>query len=72
MFHSVAVDLFGRPLNYRDMVIKRVTGKGWGIVFVCMHTSAVRLELTESYTTDSFLMAFWRFLYTRGNPRTPL
>ena len=28
VFHSVAVDLFG-PLQYRDMVKKRVTGKGW-------------------------------------------
>ena len=55
MFHSVAVDLFG-PLKYRDMVKKRVTGKGWGVVFVCMHTSAVHLELTESYNADSFLM----------------
>ncbi len=38
------------------------------MVFVCMHTSAVHLELTESHSTDSFLMAFRRFLCARGNP----
>ncbi len=70
MFHSDAVDLFG-PLKYRDMVKKRVTGKGWGIiVFVCMHTPAVHLELTELYSTDSFLMAFRRFLWARGTPHS--
>lgn len=50
------------------MVKRRVTAKGWGIVFVCMTTSAVHLELTESYSTDSFLMAFRRFLAARGTP----
>ena len=34
IYSSVAVDLFG-PLIFRDMVNKRVTGKGWGAIFVC-------------------------------------
>ena len=45
-----------------------MTGKGWGVVFVCMNTSAVHLELAESYNTESFLMAFRRFLTVRGTP----
>ena len=44
VFNSVVVDLFS-PLEFQDMVKKRVTGKGWGVVFVYMATSAVHLEL---------------------------
>jgi hypothetical protein len=46
-FYTTAVDLFG-PLKYKDMVRKRITDKGWGIIFVCTASSAVHLELTES------------------------
>jgi hypothetical protein len=53
VFSTMAVDLFG-PLEYKDMVKKRVTGKGWGVIFVCTASSAIHLELTESYSTDAF------------------
>ena len=67
VFNSVALDLFG-PLEFRDLVKKRVTGKGWGVIFVCMATSAVHLELVESYSTESFLQALRRFICIRGTP----
>jgi hypothetical protein len=67
IFSSVAVDLFG-PLEFRDMVKKRVTGKGWGVMFVCTATTAIHIELTESYSTDSFLQALRRFVCMRGAP----
>ena len=67
IFSSVAVDLFGL-LTFRDMVNKRVTGKGSGVIFVCMATSAVHLELAESYSTDSFIHALRRFICVRGTP----
>jgi hypothetical protein len=44
VFSTTAVDLFG-PLEYRDMVKKRTTGKGWGVIFICTATSAIHLEL---------------------------
>jgi hypothetical protein len=47
VFSTTVVDLFG-PLEYKDMVKKRVTGKGWGVIFVCTASSAIHLELTES------------------------
>ena len=67
IFSSVAVDLFG-PLEFRDMVKKRVTGKGWGVMFVCTATTAIHIELTESYSTDAFLQALRRFMCMRGTP----
>jgi len=67
IFNSTAVDLFG-PMEYKDMVKKRVTGKGWGVIFVCMASSAIHIELTESYSTDSFLQALRRFMCLHGTP----
>ena len=67
IFNAIAIDLFG-PLEYRDIVNKRKTNKSWGVIFVCMATSAIHIELTESYSTDSFLQAFRRFICARGTP----
>jgi hypothetical protein len=66
---TTTVDLFG-PLEYRDMVKKRTTGKGWGVIFVCISSSAIHLELAESYSTDSFLQALQRFMCLHGSPHT--
>jgi hypothetical protein len=68
VFESTAVDLFG-PLSFQDPYNKRRTGKAWGVVFVCMATSLVHVEVTESYSTDSFLMALRRFMTVHGAPR---
>jgi hypothetical protein len=55
------VDLSG-PIEYHGTVNKRQTGKGWGVMFVCMATSAVHVEFMNTYLTDSYLMAIWRFI----------
>ncbi len=44
-------------------------GKGWGVVFVCTATPLVHVEMTQSYSTDSFLMALRRFKAKHGAPR---
>ena len=67
VFYSTAVDLFG-PLTIRDTVKKRTHGKAWGVIFTCTATSAVCLELTESYSMDSFLQTLVRFTCTHGMP----
>jgi Family of unknown function (DUF5641) len=69
VFSTTAVDLFG-SLEYKDMVRKRITGKGWGVIFVCAASSAIHFELTESYSTDSFLQALRRFMCLHGTPHT--
>ncbi len=45
------------------------TGKGWGVVFVCTATPLVSVEMTQSYSTDSFLMALRRFKAKHGAQR---
>ncbi len=67
VFESTAVDLFG-PLSFQDPYNKRRTGKAWGVVFMCTATSLIHVEVTESYSTDSFLMALRRFMTVHGAP----
>jgi len=68
IFDSTAVDLFG-PFNCVDPYNKRKTIKCWGVVFVCTATSAVHVEVAQSYSTESFLMALRNFMSIRGAPR---
>ena len=66
-FFSTAVDLFG-PLEIRDTVKRRVRKKVWGVVFVCTVIGAVHLEVSEDYSTDSFIQCLIRFINLRGTP----
>ncbi|XP_016393730.1 uncharacterized protein LOC107728153 [Sinocyclocheilus rhinocerous] len=63
-FYSCGMDCFG-PLLVK---IGRRTEKRWGILFKCMTTRAVHLDLLPSMSTDSFLMALRRFVARRGTP----
>ena len=67
IFHSTAVDLFG-PVYFSDMAKKRVKCKGWGVIFVCTATSAIHIELADSYSSDAFIKALRRFICMRGTP----
>jgi hypothetical protein len=57
IFQSKAEDLFG-PIEYQGVRNKRQVGKGWCVMFVCSATSAVLVEFMDTYSTDSFLMAY--------------
>nr|XP_055023061.1 uncharacterized protein LOC129413363 [Misgurnus anguillicaudatus] len=63
-FYSCGVDCFG-PMVIR---IGRRTEKRWGIIFKCLTTRAVHLDLLSTMSTDSFLMALRRFIARRGTP----
>ncbi|XP_047482843.1 uncharacterized protein LOC125034852 [Penaeus chinensis] len=67
-FYHTAVDLFG-PLTIRDSVKKRTYGKAFGIIFNCLVTRAVYLDLAMGYSTDDFLTTFQRFIAIRGAPK---
>ncbi len=67
VFESTAVDLFG-PLTFQDPPHnKRRKGKAWWVIFMCTATSLLHVEMTESYSTDSFLMALRRFTEHPGD-----
>ncbi|XP_022519806.2 uncharacterized protein LOC111190345 [Astyanax mexicanus] len=64
VFWSTGVDCFGPYI----IKIGRRTEKRWGIVFKCLTTHAVHLDLLTSMDTDAFLMALRRFIARRGKP----
>jgi hypothetical protein len=60
--------LFG-PFKVKGEVQKRTTGKGYGVIFTCLATRAVHVDLAQSYTTQAFLMTLRRFVSVRGYPK---
>lgn len=42
--------------------------KRWGILFKCLTTRCIHIDLLSSLDTDSFLMSFRRFIARRGTP----
>ena len=65
-FNSVGIDFFGPLLTktgHRGSQQKR-----YCLLITCLSTRAVHLELAQSLSTDSFLMALRRFIARRGKP----
>ena len=62
-----AIDLFG-PFKIKDEVKKRTIGKTHGVVFNCLATRAVHVDLAADYSTEKFLMVLRRFVSIRGFP----
>ena len=63
-FYSAGVDCFG-PFN---ITIGRRTEPRWGIIWKCMTTRAVYLDLLDSLDASAFLLSFSRFRSRRGTP----
>ena len=66
-WNAVEIDLFG-PFEIRDEVNKRRTGKAYGVIFVCLPSTAVHLDIANDYSTNAFLIVFRRFVSLRGFP----
>ena len=66
-WHCTAIDFFGQ-FKIHDEVKKRTTGKAYGVIFNCLGTRAVHVELAPDYSTEKFLMALRRFVSLRGYP----
>ena len=61
---NVGIDYFG-PFN---TVVGRRQEKRYGALLTCFSTRAVHLELAHYLTSDSFILAFRRFVNRRGAP----
>ena len=63
-FYSAGMDCFG-PMTVKS---GRRVEKRWGLIFKCLTTRAIHLELLTNMSADSFLMALSRFKSRRGRP----
>ena len=65
-FTNSGVDLFG------PFFVKRGRGqaKVYGVIFTCLATRAIHLEIADSLTTDSFINTLRRFIARRGEVKT--
>lgn len=63
-FYSTGMDCFG-PLEVK---IGRRVEKRWGILYKCLTTRAVYIDLINSLDSDSFLMSLRRLIARRGKP----
>ncbi|XP_049329393.1 uncharacterized protein LOC111189354 [Astyanax mexicanus] len=63
-FYSTGVDCFGPYM----IKIGRRSEKRWGILFKCLTTRAVHIDILTSIDMDAFLMALRRFIARRGKP----
>lgn len=61
----VGVDYFG-PLN---VIVNRGTQKRWGVLFTCLTTRGIHLEIAHSMDTSSCIMAIRNFEGRKGTPR---
>lgn len=63
-FFSTGIDCFG-PMQVK---VGRRSEKRWGLLFKCLTTRAVHIEVLSSINADSFLMALRRFISRCGKP----
>ena len=50
---SIGIDLFG-PFEIQGEVNKRSTGKVYGIIYFCLPSTVVHLDVAIDYSTDAF------------------
>ena len=65
-FSNTAIEMFG-PLHIK--LNRKTVKEAQVVIFACMTTRAVHLEIVNDKTADAFLMAFRRFASLRGHPR---
>lgn len=61
-FSHVGIDYFG-PLEVKK---GQFLEKHWGVIFTCLSSQAIHLEVVSKLDTDSCINAIWQFLCQRG------
>lgn len=64
-FHYTACDYFG---PFKVKVGRNKTAKHYGVIFTCLNTRAVHLEMAVDCSTMEFMQALRRFFTIRGYP----
>ena len=65
-FYFTSCDYFG---PYKVKIGRNKTAKRYGVIFTCLNTRAVHLELAVDCTTMDFLQVLRRFFAIRGYPK---
>ncbi|XP_067948768.1 uncharacterized protein [Watersipora subatra] len=65
-FTNVGIDVFG-PFYTKD---KRTENKRWGLLFTCLYSRAIHIEMLEDLSSDAFLNALQCFTSIRGPIKT--
>ena len=68
-FTHICLDMCG-PYLVQDMVKKRTQMKVWPILFCCLSTGALHIELAPRQDTEAFLLTWEAFKAARGIPKT--
>ena len=66
-FHEISLDLFG-PFEIKDVINKRKRKKIWGIVFNCLASRALHIDVSEDYGAESVIETVLKFTSLRGTP----
>ncbi|KAL0165842.1 hypothetical protein M9458_037686, partial [Cirrhinus mrigala] len=66
--YSTPTPFISQRFTQRGWTVDRRTEKRWGIIFKCLTTRCVHLEILTNMNADSFLMALRRFIGRRGTP----
>ena len=66
-FTNVCIDFTG-AVKIVDQVKRRTTGKAFPLVFVCINTGAIHLQLAEGYSAADFITQWEHFCSIRGVP----
>ncbi|XP_039463670.1 uncharacterized protein LOC120436908 [Oreochromis aureus] len=66
-FTYVGLDVFGPwPVTVRKTRGGQAEAKRWAVIFTCMSTRAIHIEVIEAMDTSSFINALRRFFAMRG------
>ncbi|XP_053698822.1 uncharacterized protein LOC128745771 [Sabethes cyaneus] len=67
-FYRVGIDLCGPVFLKQRNKRSTVEYKGWIVLYICLATKAIHLELVSELSTAAFLASFDRFVSRRGRP----